>query len=116
MAEPRQPQIRITKIDTLRPCTAQPGIYIGRTFGGEIASPLANPYSAKKHGRIQAVEMYRVWLKDKVFSEKDPAVIAALTEIRDEIRAGCDVTLKCWCAPNLCHGEVIRDAVLTWEF
>lgn len=115
MTNPRSPQIRIVKIDPIAYPTSQPGIYIGRRTPGSVASPLANPYSVQEHGRLRAVELYREWLQAKV-AEKDPEVLGALTEIRDQFRAGYDVTLKCWCFPNLCHGEIIREAVLTWEF
>lgn len=75
-------------------------------------SPLANPYTCKRHSRrtrvyvpsrTRAVDCYRRWLWDRI-QAKDEAVLAELSLI------GPETTLLCWCAPKRCHSEVIRDA------
>ena len=90
--------------------------YIGRTFNGWIGSPLGNPYSVQDYGRIEAVNLYRVWLQHEVPEKaSNPRVLMVLKAMRDRAVEG-DITLWCWCAPNLCHGEVIREAIESWEF
>jgi hypothetical protein len=72
-------------------------VYIGRP------SKWGNPYShlagTKAHWRVasreEAVLMYARWLKD------NPGLIA---EAKKELRGK---VLGCWCAPQLCHGEVL---------
>jgi hypothetical protein len=110
-------QIHIKKLSSRNGRIVQePGIYIGRRFMNFDDSVLANPYPVNKHGRHEAVQLYGLWLADKVRC-KSPLVLTALGEIRDKVQAGEDVTLLCWCTDHQeCHGTVIREAVLTWEF
>ena len=93
----------------------QPGIYIGRGVPGFPPSPLGNPFSAKQHGRPAAISFYRAWLAAQV-AAKDHHVLKALNEIRTKVQAGEDVVLLCWCAPLPCHGEIVAEAVLSWNF
>lgn len=69
--------------------------YIGRrTRQGHPQSPLANPFSVKKHGLNGALTLYRQHL----LSRPD-----LLTNVDDL----CGLTLGCWCAPGLCHGDLL---------
>lgn len=92
------------------------GVYIGRPMPRQRlgGSPLANPYKLsrndrnKEGARSAALLMYRLWLKD---------CLAGDTPQRREFdrlvalaRAG-DLTLLCWCAPQSCHGDVIKQAI-----
>ena len=43
-------------------------------------------------------------------------MLKALNEIRTKVQAGEDVVLLCWCAPLPCHGEIVAEAVLSWNF
>ena len=79
---------------------------------GLSSSPLANPYTNKpnaREGRIrvasrdEAVEMYRVWLWQRI-CKRDKAVLASLRQITPS------TTLICWCAPKRCHCEIISRA------
>ena len=79
---------------------------------GLQCSPLANPYTHKSNaraGRIrvtnrdEAVEMYRVWLWERI-CERDKAVLDSLRKITPT------TILICWCAPKRCHCEVIYRA------
>lgn len=110
--------IRLAKISRAKdPRSLSPeDFYIGRTFNGWVASPLGNPYSVQEYGRVEAVNLYRIWLRGQVQGENpNPRVIAALKAMSDMAQAG-DITLWCWCPPYLCHGEVIREAIESWEF
>lgn len=44
--------------------------------------------------REEAVRSYEVWLKEK------PELLADIKELKGKV-------LGCWCAPNLCHGDVL---------
>jgi hypothetical protein len=77
---------------------ARPGhVYVGRNMSfyvkGAVASPWANPFSAKKHGRDECIAMYREWIKDR----------------HDEVRHALSGALElgCWCAPEPCHADVL---------
>lgn len=76
--------------------TAKYDVYIGRP------SKWGNPFSHLERSlakyscssRQEAVDKYEQWLLSK------PELLAALTELRGK-------TLGCWCAPKLCHGDVL---------
>ena len=89
--------------------------YIGRTFNGWLGSPLGNPYSVRDYGRLEAVNLYRIWLRERIQEESPNLIVSALKALRNKAQEG-DITLWCWCAPNLCHGEVILEAIESWEF
>ncbi len=81
--------------------------YIGRP------SPLGNPYSIGRHGtRDEVIELYRVWLCARLTKGDEPRVLVALDKIIGEVLAGYDVTLRCYCAPLPCHGDVIKELVM----
>lgn len=88
-------------------------IYIGREMPdhGLQASPLANPYHIGPDGtRPKVVEKYRTWLRAE-FQNQDSPARAELLHIQTLVEASKDVSLGCWCSPQQCHGEVVRDAV-----
>lgn len=79
---------------------------------GLESSPLANPYTEKsnaRRGRIrvanrdEAVEMYRVWLWERICAD-DQEVLGELSKVMPT------TALICWCAPKRCHCEVISRA------
>lgn len=64
-------------------------VYIGRP------SKWGNPFVIGKDGnRNQVVSKYLTWLV------KQPELMKALPELRGK-------TLVCWCAPQMCHGDVL---------
>ena len=77
----------------------EPSIYIGR------GTPLGNPYTKGDFGN-DALEMYRRW-RWRRLTERDPAVLRALAEIREEHH------LVCSCKPGPCHGDIV---VRAWEW
>lgn len=85
------------------------GEYIGRP------SPLGNPFSHKQGTRAEfvvptveeAIGCYASWL-DSQIEEDNQAVINELNRLMAiAIRTG-KLSLRCWCAPGPCHGDVIK--------
>lgn len=73
-------------------CKKEPyDIYIGRP------SKWGNPFSIGKDGsRQEVIAKYRAWIASQ------PALLASIDELRGK-------TLGCWCAPNECHGDVLKE-------
>lgn len=82
-------------------------VYIGRacTMGGWDLpdSKWANPYPVTKYGRDEALSRYRTYICAKIAN--NPAIYDL-----DELRGK---TLGCWCAPDPCHGDILRDLLGT---
>jgi len=81
-------------------------VYIGRACRGYKASKWANPYRIGKDGtREEVLEKYR---QDTLANDE---LMMALLELRDKV-------LGCWCKPERCHGDILREmleAVLARE-
>lgn len=76
-------------------------VYIGRaiTQGGWNlpTSKWANPFTVKQYSRIEAIQKYRTHLLSR------PDLLRAIgPELRGRV-------LGCWCAPDACHGDVLRE-------
>lgn len=91
---------RITKI----------GEYIGRP------SPLGNPFTHLKGNtraeiivasREEAVKRYEEWLVQHI-QQKTPQIIAELTRLYALLKKNGTLELRCWCAPQACHGDVLK--------
>lgn len=88
--------------------------YIGR------GSPLGNPFThmqgttatALVKDREAAVEAYGVWLREEI-QKGNIQVIQELDRLAYLAMEQGHLTLRCFCAPKRCHGEVIRDVLLT---
>ena len=82
------------------------GEYIGRAMPGRKGSPLGNPYRLTPGvARWVPIAQYRDWLEFRLESDTPQRrEIERLTEIA---RAG-DLVLLCWCAPQSCHGDVVK--------
>jgi hypothetical protein len=82
-----------------------PGVYVGRP------AVLGNPYVIGPDGsRHDVVDKYRAWLREQC--RHDGGVRRALRQLAMRYITDGTLTLICWCAPQPCHAEVIRDAVL----
>lgn len=75
-------------------------LYIGRANKklGLKKSPLANPFPEWKHGREEAIQLYRHWLYNHM---NDPIVRTELNKITE------DTILLCYCSPKPCHGDIV---------
>jgi hypothetical protein len=78
------------------------GIYIGRP------SLFGNPYTVREYGRQEAIRLYRRWLWDRILEQGE--VYAELKRLAEMAKQG-EVTLICWCAPEPCHGDMVRRSV-----
>lgn len=72
-----------------------------------VARPslFGNPFKIDKHGsRDQVIEQYRTYFKNRVKSD---------ATFRDQLSQIMSApALVCWCAPEACHAEVIRDYLM----
>ena len=73
-------------------CKREPfDVYIGRP------GPWGNPFRLEREAdREMILEKYREWIV------RQPHLLARLGELRGRI-------LGCWCAPRLCHGDVLAE-------
>lgn len=77
--------------------------YVGRP------SPLGNPFSIGEHGsRNDVILKYRKWFYNNL---DDPNVKNSLRNLRGQARRGT-LQLVCWCAPQACHADVIKEFLL----
>jgi len=67
-------------------------VYIGRP------GPFGNPFEIGKDGtREEVVEKYAEWVLTQ------PELLAIIkTELKGKV-------LGCWCAPQLCHGDILKE-------
>jgi hypothetical protein len=83
-------------------------VYIGR------GSPLGNPYSWKEGtkaefivgSREEAIAAYEPWFHRQRLN--DTIVHAYLNKMKDSLLRGEPVNLVCFCAPDSCHGDIIK--------
>jgi len=90
-----------------------PSEYIGRTMRNLNGSPLGNPFRVKPHGpytrEASVLKMYRQWLWEQMQNTSGP-VYRELLRLAG-IALNEPLTISCWCAPELCHGDVIKRAI-----
>jgi len=81
--------------------TGAVGEYIGRP------SPLGNPFVIGQDGsRAHVIRQYEEWLRQRIAS-REPAVVNEMNRLWRLAQRG-DLTLVCWCAPQACHGDVVK--------
>jgi hypothetical protein len=90
-----------------------PAQYIGRSMPGRKGSPLGNPFKVKPWGPYERDESvlvhYRAWLWTEM-QNRSGEVYRELIRLALIAKAG-PLTLACWCAPETCHGEIIKRAI-----
>lgn len=90
-------------------------IYIGRlnkTYN-LLDSPLANPFNiGKKFTRETSLFNYKHWLLN-VYSKGEGRPYDELIRIFNLYKINKNINLVCWCAPEKCHGDIIKQ-VLEW--
>lgn len=87
-------------------------VYVGRKMPGRRQSPLANLYELEKGmTRGACLEQYIQWLRARKQNPNSPArkELLRLAEIARERH----LLLACWCAPAICHGDVIKMEIET---
>lgn len=74
-------------------------------------SPLGNPFKIGVYGdRATCIQAYEAWLINQI-KQGNLEIKAALTHIANQATSG-GVDLVCCCAPQVCHGEIIKQLVL----
>ncbi len=106
--------IAVKKVKVLPAGTTPPVdvVYIGRRYGGWPESPLGNPFPLVRghteEQRAEVIRKYRDWLTRQW--EVDGPAKAELLRLAKLAKAG-DLTLGCWCHPQPCHGDFLREAI-----
>ena len=88
-------------------------LYIGRKNGYYSLSEslLSNPHKMKtRRDREEVVLQYRQTLWRQI--NTDEKIRNELKRLARLVRSGTNIELVCWCAPKLCHGHIIRAAIL----
>lgn len=81
------------------------GYYIGRP------SLLGNPFIIGRDGtRNQVIEKYKSWLLNKL--QTDEAIQEEFLELVYSYTAKQELNLVCWCHPEPCHGDIIKEYIL----
>lgn len=98
----------------------EPGVYIGRFVRryNLRASPLHNPFRIGRNrdgrtlNRTEAIaefeRIFRAEIRVGCLGEEAQRLLDDL--VRRE-RAGEEIVLVCWCAPLVCHGDVVAAVV-----
>jgi hypothetical protein len=82
------------------------GFYVGRP------TVLGNPFKIGVDGtREGVVKMYRSWLDQKI-QTKDFEVIKMLSMLIAEYKKNGQLGLACYCAPLVCHADVIAEYIV----
>lgn len=75
--------------------------YIGRP------SALGNPFVIGRDGEREDVILeYDIWLRQQLAAGNTPA--AREFEMLLTFARSNEVGLECWCAPQACHGDIIK--------
>lgn len=101
--------IHVVNIKTHSTNSTGTTVYIGRSMPGRPGSPLGNPFKLRfESERAAVLAKYKAWLADQL--SRDTAARQELERLayiaRDE-----DLVLACWCAPAICHGDVIKEEI-----
>lgn len=81
-------------------------VYVGRP------SSLGNPFEIGRHGdRQEVITQYATWLDEQMADPTSPAARKFAGLLRLVKRHG-RLHLLCWCAPEACHADVIRERLL----
>lgn len=91
------------------------GEYIGR------GSPLGNPYSHITGTKAQflvrtrqeAVDCYRDWLNEQIKNGNQRVINELIRLLNIYLKTG-ELTLRCFCAPKACHGDVLKEFFKNW--
>jgi hypothetical protein len=90
------------------------GFYVGRP------TVLGNPFQIGVAGeREKVIEKYRYWLAEKLLLDSPQRL--ALEHLAELLKGEMALALACWCAPEACHADVIREVVVarsqgkSWE-
>lgn len=109
-------EIRVAKVRDWQPDGSY-AAYIGRGSRGRKGSPLGNPFQIGRDGdRDEVIAKYATWLDEEIATNDEQHMTQACWAFNDLLirhRQGEAITLLCWCHPLGCHGDVIRERLLS---
>jgi hypothetical protein len=74
-------------------------------------TPLGNPFQIGRDGsRKEVVEKYRQWLCEGL--DGDNPCTRMFANLFDQVSETGELTLICWCSPEECHADVIKDLLM----
>jgi hypothetical protein len=72
-------------------------------------SPLGNPYNISRAlSRDRVCDLYEEWLDTQILASNE-IVLDELERLYQIHQRTGELTLLCWCAPQRCHCESIKD-------
>lgn len=107
--------MELPKIQVVNKHHKAEGEYIGR------GSPLGNrwshldssyPGAVKVATRGEAIQHYKTWL-DRMIANNDVLVCNELNRLVDIAHEKGELKLQCFCSPLSCHGDVIKQTILS---
>ena len=101
--------ISVDNVRTYKKIPGEFSFYVAREMKNHKASPLGNPFRLQDHGKA-AFQMYRVWLQQQIKLQE--RVYNELIQIANLHLKGEKIVLLCWCYPNMCHANIIKNAVI----
>ena len=94
--------------------------YDGPGFAIDRKTPVGNPYHiGAPHpqydhypplSRSQVIELYRAHLT-AALSRKDRKICSYMNMLYKNWLDNGELVLKCWCAPDDCHGRIIKETL-----
>ena len=90
----------ITVVNKYKHTATSNDIYVGR------GSPFGNPYTLKEYTRDEAVDKYKLFINDK--KQHNAHFRHELQKLADKAKQG-DVNLVCFCKPQRCHGDILKE-------
>lgn len=73
---------------------------------------LGNPFvMEKEEDRDQVILQYKEWLEVHI-TAKTPYIMDELRRIKKLHDDNGNIELYCWCAPQACHSEVLKEIIL----
>jgi len=79
----------------------------------DISRPniLGNPFKMENEDQreLVCIKFYH-YLREEY--KKKGQIYDELIRIKDMVKSGKDIYLECWCAPKMCHGDIIKNAIL----
>lgn len=101
---------RTGRIEVVNRRAPKPG-FSGKRFNVARPSVLGNPFKMQSpDDRERVIKQYRRWLWERLLN-RDKRIMNALSEIYQTMKSGQNVELACYCPPQLCHADVIKQAI-----
>ena len=96
----------ITVVNKYKHIPTPSTIYIGR------GSIFGNPFHVSM-GRTECIEKYRTDVFIPNMLDTNSAYYIAIKRLLDRVKLGENIYLMCYCAPQACHGDIIKTYIDT---